>query len=286
MIIFIFLHQKLDKFNKSVQSTNTRVVPKSFSSPSAFRTLDETRTFAHGKGKWKQSESRPAVYEHGDRRLSFKFGLWPVQLQLFNQSINQSMSNCIMTENNYFGTALVEYWNLKKMDISVISSQFFILEQDWDFWAIGSIILKRASSLSFSLGTFGILQNGILSTEVADTGEIVPQPVRIKSIRNPAELSSETPIRVMFEDALLLNGIGHENVNWLVGCVWEANAPPMLVYNGAQHQNLRKRLESSHLKHFIQQVHLVELGRQALSGLQCIHGHGVVHKDIAARNCL
>ncbi|OWA52384.1 Tyrosine-protein kinase Dnt [Hypsibius exemplaris] len=136
-------------------------------------------------------------------------------------------------------------------------------------------------------GTFSAVQRGIWVAYDPDRGCNVPEDVRIKTVKSVA---SDAQIHIMLSDACLLLGLRHDNVNCLLGTFFgsadEPDLLPMLVYNGAHHSNLRTLLDSSNRKHFLPLTDLILLGLQSLSGLECLHQHGIVHKDIAARNCL
>jgi serine/threonine protein kinase len=133
-------------------------------------------------------------------------------------------------------------------------------------------------------GTFSLIQRGFLTVEYPDTGETVAREVRIKTVKPGASYVQKT---IMFEDGLILYGMQHPNINSLIGCVFGPSVElPMLLYNGGNYSNLRDLLASANRTHFLPLTELVYLSLQALDGIRYLHSCGVIHKDIAARNCL
>ncbi len=87
----------------------------------------------------------------------------------------------------------------------------------------------------------------------------------------------------------------HSHLQTLVASTWDGTSP-MLVYPSASGGNLKRWLQqgqpsssssaSSGPRERLFTPALVSLGTQLLKGMQHLHKRRIVHRDIAARNCM
>lgn len=125
-------------------------------------------------------------------------------------------------------------------------------------------------------GTFGRVSHGLISVhcETDEMGFIM-----VKSV---TETDDSEQIETFLRDACLLRNVLHENIQKLAGVSLD---PPMLVYARSTHtQNLKTYLlDRKNL--VLSTPEVVYIALQITRGTMHLHKVGIIHKDIAARNC-
>ena len=125
-------------------------------------------------------------------------------------------------------------------------------------------------------GTFGrVYQSTLLNDDDQE------EDVLVKTV---VAGSSHTQSQVLIRDGTSLQGMVHHHVLTLLASTWDGTSP-MLVYPYPCHGNLKKWLQANSQTGL--STHLVvSLGLQMLKAMQHLHKRKIVHRDVAARNCL
>ena len=96
--------------------------------------------------------------------------------------------------------------------------------------------------------------------------------------------TAATQCQLLVKEGVALFGIGHNHVHTLAACTQDGTSP-MLVYPYLCHGNLKKWLQSNG-QGGLSTHQVVSMGLQRLKALQHLHRRKIIHKDVAARNCL
>ena len=95
----------------------------------------------------------------------------------------------------------------------------------------------------------------------------------------------------LLADGRLLAGCCHPALLPVLGCTTDGG-PPCVLYPDLGTSSLRRFLGSCRLEGgagagpVLRQQNMVEMTAQLLSGLVHLHSRGIVHRDVAARNCV
>nr|XP_029710288.1 tyrosine-protein kinase RYK-like [Aedes albopictus] len=133
-------------------------------------------------------------------------------------------------------------------------------------------------------GTYGRIFYGVLHHPLGETRDVL-----IKTVVDGASLSQ---VAYLLSEGSTLCGVSHPNILFPVAAVTELSGPPKVAYPLAAKGNLKLYLQScrdigmqsSGMSLGTRQ--LVEFGLQVARGISHLHSLGVLHKDIATRNCV
>ncbi|OON18668.1 protein tyrosine kinase, partial [Opisthorchis viverrini] len=116
--------------------------------------------------------------------------------------------------------------------------------------------------------------------------------------------ATDEQIQVLLQNACDLVGLVHKNIACLVGTSYtgsekQSSSPnlsrskPLLIYPYAEYGNLKQYLRSTsfgcpdqHSGLGFTARNLITVGLQIIKALEFLHGRRIVHKDVAARNCM
>ncbi|XP_041363408.1 uncharacterized protein LOC121379031 isoform X2 [Gigantopelta aegis] len=115
------------------------------------------------------------------------------------------------------------------------------------------------------------------------TSGIARSRVVVKMMKDDASKSEQ---KIFHEDVAPFRELDHINVLRLLGQCTETN-PILVILEHAQMGDLKtylkkQKLDQSNLQH----PRLLKFAIDAASGLACLHRHGYIHHDFAARSCL
>ncbi|XP_050074129.1 tyrosine-protein kinase Drl [Anopheles maculipalpis] len=131
-------------------------------------------------------------------------------------------------------------------------------------------------------GTYGRIYSGILHHPLGETRDVL-----IKTVVDGASLSQ---VAYLLSEGSTLCGISHPNILFPVAAVTELSGPPKVAYPLAAKGNLKLYLQSCReigiQNSQLSTRQLVEFGLQVARGISHLHSLGVLHKDIATRNCV
>ncbi|XP_026758897.2 tyrosine-protein kinase Drl [Galleria mellonella] len=140
-------------------------------------------------------------------------------------------------------------------------------------------------------GTFGRVYKGTYADEDGREQEVL--------VKTVAEHASQVQVSLLLQEGCMLYGLHHERVLSVLGVSIEDQTAPFLLYpwnNGWK--NLKQFLLSCRGVTVggatagapppppLTTQHVVRMALHALDGLSYLHSQHVLHKDIAARNCI
>lgn len=131
----------------------------------------------------------------------------------------------------------------------------------------------RLSSL-LQEGTFGRVYRGTYND---------CQEVLVKTVEHNA---NPTQVSVLLREGMSLWGVSHPGILSILGVSVEDHIPPFLLFaapNGSR--NLKLFLQEP-VSRSLTTIQIVMMSTQLALALEHLHSHGLVHKDIASRNCV
>ncbi|XP_066266136.1 tyrosine-protein kinase RYK-like isoform X2 [Branchiostoma lanceolatum] len=131
-------------------------------------------------------------------------------------------------------------------------------------------------------GTFGRIYHGIVVGE--DRSE---QEVFIKTVTDQA---SEEQVLLLLRESCMLRGVHHRHVQTITHACLD-DGRPMTVFPYLNHGNLKVflkhcRASETHTHQILSTQDLVHLAIQIGKAMQYLGKRGVVHRDLATRNCV
>lgn len=123
-------------------------------------------------------------------------------------------------------------------------------------------------------GTFGRVYRGTYN----DWQEVLVKTVAVHA--------NQTQVSMLLQEGISLYGASHTGILSVLGVCLEDHTTPFLLYpapNGTQ--NLKLFLQEP-ISRTLTTIQIVNMSSQLVSALIHLHSHGVVHRDIAARNCV
>ncbi|XP_060586450.1 tyrosine-protein kinase RYK-like isoform X2 [Ruditapes philippinarum] len=135
-------------------------------------------------------------------------------------------------------------------------------------------------------GTFGKVSCGTLLSE--EDSQVADQEIFVKTV---TEQARSDQVHVFLVESCLMKGLPHPNIHPVIGACIHEKLPPYIIYPYSTEGNLKKFLQkcrisdcNSHYSLSTQQI--VYMAIQVIRGIQFLHRKKIVHKDIAARNCV
>lgn len=124
-------------------------------------------------------------------------------------------------------------------------------------------------------GTFGRVFRGTYSDV---------QDVLVKTV---AQHASETQVSLLLQEGSSLYGASHPNILSLLGVSIDDISTPFLLYAASSGtKNLKLFLLHEPTSRTLTTIQIVMMSYQLTLALGHLNSHGVVHKDVAARNCV
>ncbi|XP_003374484.1 putative tyrosine-protein kinase RYK [Trichinella spiralis] len=170
------------------------------------------------------------------------------------------------------GAGKILYWRSRELDI------VFVLD------AI-SVDYNRIEIDKFQLkGNFGEVYSGLLTKTDAIGVEVL-----IKTVKNTA---SESQVARFLCESLMFHGLpAHPNVSFVIAASCSPASLPMLCYAHRGFGNLKKFLHrcsgvEAGSFHSLSTQDLVLMALHICRGLIHLQRNGIVHRDIATRNCI
>ncbi|XP_052217775.1 tyrosine-protein kinase RYK-like isoform X1 [Dreissena polymorpha] len=135
-------------------------------------------------------------------------------------------------------------------------------------------------------GTFGKVYCGTLLSE--ESSDIADQEIYLKTV---TEHARSDQVNLFLVESCMMKNLPHPNIHPVIGACLEGSQPPYVIYPYSTEGNLKKFLQkcrfsdcNSHYSLSTQQI--VYMAIQIIRGIQFLHRKKIVHKDIAARNCV
>ncbi|XP_075238654.1 tyrosine-protein kinase Dnt [Lycorma delicatula] len=132
-------------------------------------------------------------------------------------------------------------------------------------------------------GTFGRVYAGSYKDE--DGGE---EDVLVKTVTDHA---SSIQVSLLLQEGMTLYGLSHKNILSVLGVSIEDHTAPFLIYPNQGFTNLKRFLQNCKqgvegVTHTLTTQEVVDMALQVITGMQYLHKKRVLHKDLAARNCV
>lgn len=131
----------------------------------------------------------------------------------------------------------------------------------------------RLSSL-LQEGTFGRVYRGTYND---------CQDVLVKTV---AQHASETQVSLLLQEGMSLYGASHPGILSLLGVSIDDHTTPFLLYAASSGTKNLKLFLQEPASRALTTIQIVMMSLQLALALGHLHSHGVVHKDVAARNCV
>lgn len=132
----------------------------------------------------------------------------------------------------------------------------------------------RLSSL-LQEGTFGRVYKGTYNEN---------QDVLVKTV---AQHASQMQVSLLLQEGMSLYGALHPGILSVLGVSIEDHTTPFVLYQAMNNmRNLKMFLLEPSCSRSITTIQIVMMSSQLAMALGHLHSHGVVHKDIATRNCV
>lgn len=124
-------------------------------------------------------------------------------------------------------------------------------------------------------GTYGRVYKGTYS----DTEQVI--------VKTVAQHASQMQVSLLLQEGMSLYGASHPSIATVLGISIDDHSSPFVLYPGNENsRNLKLFLQDPACARAVTTIQIVLMSTQLSSALQHLHSHGVVHKDIAARNCI
>ncbi|XP_018325657.1 tyrosine-protein kinase Dnt isoform X2 [Agrilus planipennis] len=132
-------------------------------------------------------------------------------------------------------------------------------------------------------GTFGRVYQG---TYTKDNGSV--ESVLIKTVTDHA---SQIQISLLLQEGMSMYSINHKNILSILGVSFEENTAPFLLYPFRDFKNLKIFLQkcklcSEGVAHTLTTQEIVDMALQITGAMLYLHKRHLLHKDLAARNCV
>lgn len=131
----------------------------------------------------------------------------------------------------------------------------------------------RLSSL-LQEGTFGRVYRGSYNDS---------QEVLVKTVGQHA---SQVQVSLLLQEGMSLYGAQHPGILSVLGVSIEDHTAPFLLYLAPDSMRNLKIFLQEPIARTLTTIQIVKIQLQLAQALGHLHSHGVIHKDIAARNCV
>ncbi|KAH8412856.1 hypothetical protein KR009_006270, partial [Drosophila setifemur] len=110
------------------------------------------------------------------------------------------------------------------------------------------------------------------------------QEVLVKTV---AQHASQLQVNLLLQESMMLYEASHPNVLSVLGISIEDYATPFVLYAATgSARNLKSFLQDPSYARSVTTIQTVLMASQLAMAMEHLHNHGVIHKDIAARNCV
>ncbi|XP_001356281.3 tyrosine-protein kinase Drl [Drosophila pseudoobscura] len=110
------------------------------------------------------------------------------------------------------------------------------------------------------------------------------QEVLVKTV---AQHASQLQVNLLLQESMMLYEAIHPNVLSVLGISIEDYATPFVLYAATGSvRNLKTFLQDPSYARSVTTIQTVLMASQLAMAMEHLHNHGVIHKDIAARNCV
>ncbi|KAG5674793.1 hypothetical protein PVAND_004741 [Polypedilum vanderplanki] len=123
-------------------------------------------------------------------------------------------------------------------------------------------------------GTFGRVYRGTYNDD---------QEVFVKTVN---EQANQNQVSLLLQEGMSLYGACHIGILSVFGVSIEDHAAPFLLYMADNNSKNLKLFLQEPIARSLTTIQIVQMAQQLAAAICHLHAHGVLHKDIAARNCV
>lgn len=110
------------------------------------------------------------------------------------------------------------------------------------------------------------------------------QEVLVKTV---AQHANQMQVTLLLQEGMMLYEASHPNVLSILGVSIEDYTTPFVLYAAASNsRNLKLFLQEPAYARSVTTIQTVLMSSQLAMAMEHLHNHGVIHKDIASRNCV
>lgn len=150
---------------------------------------------------------------------------------------------------------------------------------------------KLTITSTFLRGKNGCLSNGLLLMDSINPASDMNSAAMFKLMTGLGEGGRREDITRFIDQASLMQGLEHPNILQVMGISLEDNCVPIVIYPISEYGNLHSFLElyrvspeSSPLNPFTVEFE-INFAQQVCSGMKFLSEKGIIHHDLALRNC-
>lgn len=132
-------------------------------------------------------------------------------------------------------------------------------------------------------GTFGRVYRGTYTNENGVEEEVI--------VKTVADHASQVQISLLLQEGMSMYSLVHKNILSILGVSIEDHSAPFLLYSYNSYTNMKAFLQKCKLSpegvsHTLTTQEVVDMALQIISAMQYLHKKHLLHKDLAARNCV
>lgn len=130
-------------------------------------------------------------------------------------------------------------------------------------------------------GTFGRVYQGSYTNE-----EGVEEQVIVKTVTDHA---SQVQISLLLQEGMSMYSLNHRNILSILGVSIEDHTAPFLLYQNYTNMKVflqKCKLNAEGVAHTLTTQEVVDMALQIIHAMQYLHKKHLLHKDLAARNCV
>ncbi|KAF7269549.1 tyrosine-protein kinase Dnt-like [Rhynchophorus ferrugineus] len=140
----------------------------------------------------------------------------------------------------------------------------------------------RLSSIILE-GTFGRVYQGSYTNEEGNEETVI--------IKTVADHASQVQISLLLQEGMAMCSLNHKNILSILRVSIEDHSTPFLLYPFNNYKNLKIflqkcKLSSEGVHHTLTTQEVVRMALQIIKAMQYLHKRHLLHKDLAARNCV
>lgn len=103
--------------------------------------------------------------------------------------------------------------------------------------------------------------------------------------------ASQVQISLLLQEGMAMYSLNHKNILSILRVSIEDHTAPFLLYPYKNYTNLKLFLQkckvsSEGVHHTLTTQEVVDMALQIIQGMQYLHKKHLLHKDLAARNCV
>ncbi|CAG9828829.1 unnamed protein product [Diabrotica balteata] len=132
-------------------------------------------------------------------------------------------------------------------------------------------------------GTFGKIYHGSYTTEDGNEETVI--------VKTVADHASDVQISLLLQEGMSMYALNHKHILSILRVTVEEHMAPFLLYPYKNYTNLKLFLQkckvsSEGVHHTLTTQEVVDMALQIIQAMQYLHKKHLLHKDLAARNCM